>query len=579
MRKLYFIILFVAFTFNVRAINLCSHSIALYPDKETSISADQAMEFEYSFIEGIKFKLLGNYKMAIKWFNRCLEIDKSSAVVRYEIANIYISNKDFDTAMHLLRDAVHYNSNNIWYKLQLANVYKHKAMISQACDIYDDLYISNPDKLDFLYYQAGLYVSIESWKNALKIYKRIENIIGITEQVSIEKYKIYTKQNKHKQAEKEIALLIDKYPKNAQYIALLAEIYINNDKSRKALSLFEKMLKVDPDNGYACFFIADYYKEVKDFSNYKKYLHNAIVKKNVELDFKVQYLIKLFVSYKEIGIDKSLIVSILNELLRSYPNEIAVLSLQADIYKAEGDYSSARSILLRIISINKHNYNHWESLILIDNQLQDFANMRVDSKNAIKYFPEEPLPYILNGISYLVSEDYSNALDVLSLGVKLVGDNNILLSQFYSYQAECLYNLKRIDEAFILYDKVIQIDPSNVVVLNNYSYYLSIANKDLDKAENMIVKCIEIEVDNPTYLDTYAWVLYMREKYKEALFYIERVMELTRDKTSVLMEHYGDILYMNNKVNEAVEAWKEALNYGKGSILLERKIKDKKLIK
>ncbi|GAO31297.1 hypothetical protein [Geofilum rubicundum] len=61
--------------------------------------------------------------------------------------------------------------------------------------------------------------------------------------------------------------------------------------------------------------------------------------------------------------------------------------------------------------------------------------------------------------------------------------------------------------------------------MNNYAYYLSEMEIQLDKAEEMISNVIQLEPSNATYLDTYAWVLFKRGKYMEALFIIEQAME------------------------------------------------------
>ena len=54
-------------------------------------------------------------------------------------------------------------------------------------------------------------------------------------------------------------------------------------------------------------------------------------------------------------------------------------------------------------------------------------------------------------------------------------------------------------------------------MLNNYAYFLSEENKDLDKAHKMAKKVFEKFPQMPTYVDTYAWVLFIKKDYKEAL--------------------------------------------------------------
>jgi tetratricopeptide (TPR) repeat protein len=578
MRKITLIFFLVITSFCVKAIPTLGLDYSFRSQKEKVLSEEKSLEFNYSFMEGIRAKILGDYKLALKWFNNCLSIDKTSAAVRYELANIYVINKDYTTAMHLLRDALKFNDTNIWYKLLLANVYKQKAMIKQACDLYDNLYEDNTERIDFLMVQAGLYFSIEDWKSSISVYNKIEKIQGISEYISIEKCKIYQSLGKFKLAEKQMSRLIKAFPDKSQYLALLSEIYATNNRDNKVLAVFDKMISLNKDNGFVYFYITEYYKSKLDIVNFKKYLSLAISKDDVETAYKVQYIIQLFTNKDSLNIGKEYLKTLVNDILLKHPSDLSILSLKADILKADGNIVAARDIVKKLVDIDKHNYATWEGLLLLDNQLSDYPSMKLHSDEAIKYFPDEALPYILNGISRMMEDNFEQALIVFSKGEKLVNNNDALLSQFYAYQAECLYNTNHIEESFAFYDKVLKIDPSNVNVLNNYSYYLSLANKDLDKAENMISKCITIEGNNPTYMDTYAWVLFKRKRYSEALFFITRVIELDKSKSSVLMEHYGDILFMNKKEGRALEAWKKAVEYGKGSEFLERKIKEKKII-
>lgn len=64
------------------------------------------------------------------------------------------------------------------------------------------------------------------------------------------------------------------------------------------------------------------------------------------------------------------------------------------------------------------------------------------------------------------------------------------------------------------------------MVLNNYAYYLSLKKKDLQRAEAMSRLSNELEPDNSTYLDTYAWVLFQQKRYDEAKQYMDKVVEL-----------------------------------------------------
>ena len=64
--------------------------------------------------------------------------------------------------------------------------------------------------------------------------------------------------------------------------------------------------------------------------------------------------------------------------------------------------------------------------------------------------------------------------------------------------------------------RLLTLSPDDPLLLNNYAYFLAEGGSDLKKALRMAEKVMELDGDNPTYIDTYAWVLYKLGKYREA---------------------------------------------------------------
>lgn len=115
-------------------------------------------------------------------------------------------------------------------------------------------------------------------------------------------------------------------------------------------------------------------------------------------------------------------------------------------------------------------------------------------------------------------------------------------------------------------------------MLNNYAYYLSVRSKDLDKALKMSERSNTLAPGNPTFLDTWAWILYQKGQYEEALKKIEQVMYLGGDKIGEVVEHYGDILYKNNRKEDALEQWQNAKKLGDTSNTIDQKIREGKIV-
>ena len=237
-------------------------------DKKQSkieLTEQKRLEFDYAFHEGEKALVLGEFEKAISWFATCLKLDKTTAVVRYELANIYISKENFNSALELARGAVALQPKNMWYQIQLAGIFKAKGMIDQACRVYEKLAIQFPKRNDFLHIQAELFVSVEKFEEALEVYQRIEKKLGVTEQVSINKHALYLRLNKRKNAYGELNKLVKKFPFKIENYGLLADMYLQDGDKEKALVQYKKIVEISPENGLVHFYLAEYYRKEKQY--------------------------------------------------------------------------------------------------------------------------------------------------------------------------------------------------------------------------------------------------------------------------------------------------------------------------
>ena len=155
-------------------------------------------------------------------------------------------------------------------------------------------------------------------------------------------------------------------------------------------------------------------------------------------------------------------------------------------------------------------------------------------------------------------------------------------SDFYAQIADIYFKTEKKDSAFANYENSLAANPKNIMVMNNYAYYLSLEKAELKKAERMSAKTVELEPKNSTYLDTYAWILYQEGNYSLAKFYIERAIDnLTKDvDPGVVLEHYGDILWMSGRDDKkddakALDMWQRSYDSGNKTEELKQKIKNK----
>ena len=537
------------------------------------LTEEQQRKFDYFFFEGITEKMKGNIQKSLMYYNECLKIDPTSAATMYEMANIYYNVKDIVKAQGLLERAVVINTKNIWYKLLLAQVYQQNRLTDSAIKIYKQLVNEYPDKEEYLYGLAQLYQQNKNYEKALESYVKLENKIGLNEVITLEKEKIYLDMDKKKSALSELEKLVKKYPTESRYYGFIADYYLLLKDYDNALKYYNKVLEIDQENGIAYFSIANLDIIKKDTTGFVKNFRKGLLSKGVPFQVKLQKILPLIVDRKDGFITDVQIVNFFKILTDNYPFESNGFIYYANYLKSINEKEKALDNFKKASEIDPNNDLVLQEILFLEYDLQQLENIKKDGELAVEKFPENPIFYLLTGSAFMQSKEYDKALDYLKKGIEFVQNNPKLKSQFLASIGDCYYGKKESKTAFQYYDEALNLDELNLIVLNNYSYYLSIEGKNLSKAEKMISKCVELEPGNSTYLDTYAWVMFKMKRYFEAKYLIERAIDNGGDKSDVIVEHYGDILYMNGDKDEAIKQWKKALEIGKGSGKLEEKIK------
>ncbi|HEY5509706.1 MAG TPA: tetratricopeptide repeat protein [Prolixibacteraceae bacterium] len=550
--------------------------IKAVPEEESKglslLSDDQKQQFQYLFIEGIKQRTIGNVEEAIKIFSRCLEIDPSSSTSLYEIANIHLVRGDFQSAMLMLEKAVSMQPKNQYYQILLAKIYQQNKLYEKAAGTFAVLSELTPDNTDYPIFRAEMLNLAGKQVEALAFYNELEKKWGVIEPISLGKQAIYVKQGKKKEAYLEIQNLTAKFPTESKYFGLLADMFLADSVMDKSLENYNKVLQLKPDDGFVQFSLSNYYQVAKDYAKSYEHLKSGFENSTLEIETKVQmYMLHLQSEEQKLTDDQRL--ELINILIDKHVDDERPRALLAEYFLGKKLTQEAREQLRLVVEINKGNYAYWERLLYIDNDLLDWKSLSYDSKRAIKYFPEQPVLYILDAVAMIQQGNYIDVFAVLDSAETYSTNKTQLLSQVYTYRAEAYYKLKDYEKAFSWFDKVVEIDPQNYLALNNYAYYLSLKSLKLDVAERLSNLVIKNNPDNATYLDTYAWVLFKKKDYQLAKFYMESALSSSSEENPVLVEHYGDILFFLNQKDKAVQQWEKSLKMGNKSKILPLKIK------
>ena len=540
------------------------------------LSDGDRKKFDHNFFEALKQKHLENYEDALVLFEKCIKIDPNAAAPLYEAAKIYKNLTQGNLALEYSLKAYKLNEANETYAYLCARLLSKQKKYQQAKDIYKSLTKINKKSEIYFYELADIYILSNDFKGAIKTYNELESIIGINKILSLQKHKIYMQILDVENGNNELLRLIEEFPGDTDVLEILAEGYLLNNEKEKAFEIFKNISNLDKDNGRVHLMLYDHYKSIGENEKAFEELARAFESSSLSIDGKIPVLVS-YLNLLQDSSYKAQAFSLCRKIVKAHPLDPKSYAVFGDLLYEDRQLDSAEVYYNEVLKIDKSKPQIWTQLIFVNAERNEYDKVLNITEEALLYFPTNAVFYYFNGISLLRKKEYTASINIFNQGIEYVFDNNILLNEFYNSLAECYNETKEYKSSDSLFELSLKINPSNPTVLNNYSYYLSLRGVNLEKAKEMSFNSNLLEPNNGTFQDTYAWILYKLQQYDEALSWIVRAVENGSRQSPVVLEHYGDILYRLNRKNEAFEKWEQAKAFGKGSELLEKKIREKKL--
>ena len=529
-------------------------------EERDTLSYEQRRKYNYFFLEAVRLKQKGEYDAAFELYKHCLDIYPGSAPALYEISQFYMVLGQEQKGEEALKKAVRSDESNFWYKQTLAAYYQRKRDWAKAIAVYDDMAHQFPSRLEPLMALVDLYNQTKSYAQVVSVLNRLEELDGKSEQISMEKFRMYLLMDNQEQAFNEIESLSKEYPYDLRYQTILGDVYLNNDKPEEAYAVYQRILKEEPGYAPALLSMASYYKQLGKDSLYRQQLDTILLNEDVESNTKMEIMRQLILQSEQTTKDSTQIVSLFKEILdRPQQNaDLAMLCAQYMITKHMEKESVP--VLNQVLSLDPENKPARLQLLsyaIRDNNLDEVIRVATP---ALEYNPDAMEFYYYLGLAHYQKEETDKAMEIFQQGLKQVNEKSDkgIVSDFYAILGDLYHSKEMKAEAYAAYDSSLVYNPNNIGTLNNYAYYLSVERTNLDKAEEMSYKTVKAEPENATYLDTYAWILFEKKRYTEARIYIEQAMKNGGDSSQVIVEHCGDIYYMSGEKEKALEYWKKA---------------------
>ena len=561
----------------VLTIVLLGGSLGLHAEDNDSLQS-----YNYFFLEGVRQQEMGNLTAAFDLLRHARDLNPNAPEVYYLLAPYYVDLKDETRSRAYYERAATLDPENSSYIEKLGQLYVSQKDYPNAINAYEKLYALNKARVDVLQILYQLYGSQNEFQQMINVLNRIEVLEGSSEQISLSKMQIYEQMGEKRKEYDELKSLVDSHPLDLNYKVMFGNWLLQNGKKKEAVKLYRNVLKEEPTNALAKLSLLDYYRTIGDQATVDVITQELLQSPKTEKETKIALLRQVISSNQQANVSDSA------EVMKLFSQALSVPQTDADILMMKAAYMSLKKMPKAEINrvyeqaIDVEPDNSRARIALIQNiwDTGDYDKVIAICRPAQEYNPEEMVFYYFQGMAQYQKHENDAALQTFRKGVSQIkaDSNPDVVSDFYALMGEILHEKGRLAESFQAYDSCLQWKPDNIAAMNNYAYYLSEANKDLPKAEQLSYKTIKAEPNNSTFLDTYAWILFQQKRYEEAKIYIDQAIRSDSTLTGVVKEHAGDIYAMTGDIDKALEFWQQSLKGGNQSAVLKKKIQLKKYV-
>ena len=518
--------------------------------------------FDSLYIEGLCYKSADSTDLALERFLECEKLDAKNAALSFELSKTYAAKKDSTKALSYLKKAYSLDKENYFYAIALAEFYDESKDYASAIKIYEKIYKRFPKKKNVLFLLARGYALNGEISKSIKVLDKLENRVGENKMISVEKSRLYIYDNKHKKAIKEIDALIKKYPIDADLYVLRGDIKKEIGEKEEAIKDYNKALQLDSNCAGAQVSLCAYYSEIVDMVNLEYYLQKILANENIDIQNKKRYIEFALNFYQN---NPEQIDEVFSTVVKANPESTEALLMYANVLQQLNNLPKAVEVLHSAVLLNEKCLTCWQELISIRLSIaldDNILNEKEIISQAISNFPDDPyLLFVKSGL-LLGEGETMQAFQLLKKAAQKVNTKSKLAEQIH------------LREAMLFAREGIMLFPENLMLLNNYAYNVAVYweesqgkmqdeqrtefKKFLDEAEKISEATVKADAINPYYLDTYAYILFLQEKYTLAKFYAEQALNYDKESNAEVLEHYGDILNAIGEKELAIGYWKAA---------------------
>ncbi len=399
---------------------------------EAELSADSAM------IEATTQMLLGNHEEAIRRYSRLLRTNADYAPAHYELGRAYLAMGWLDSALVHTRQACRLNADNVWYQLLLTQVYGRRQDDKNMIATWEGIVKSHPDEVNYYYDLSNAYLTTGNVPGSIEVLDRVERRFGVTEEVSLQKHKLWMAIEKPDKARKELERLAEAMPNEVRYNAILAETYMGEKNYAKALTYYNRILAASPNDENIHIALASCHMAMGNTAQAYSHLRQGVLNRGLDGEHRLRYIVEFMRDQRFFAAYGQACFRLADTIAAQCGNEGGHHFVYGQMLAAQERYAEAARQFEAHLEQDKSQYASWEALLVCESMMEGGSPRLMEhALNASELFPLHLRPYMILAEGYLEQGDCKQATQYIGRALMVSPTDQTVIELNHKIKQKC----------------------------------------------------------------------------------------------------------------------------------------------
>ncbi len=519
-------------------------------------------EFHAAYYKAQLAKIKGDRGGARESLLACLDANPDAAVVHFELARIERMDGQWDAAMIAADRAVSLDPENPWYRREFAEIALEMGRNEDADMALEWLLRNKPEDDVAAMMLLDLRSAEGRFQDAAEVVDILEKEWGPDPEWHFERHRLNIAAGNIEGALENLGDVERDFPEVVEAPLQHARILSSMGRVEEAEVVLRTALERS-GNGRLHLEWAHLLTARGETDAARTHVRQAFASDDVPLSEKLE-IAWAYIELAEIQEDlRPEAQQLIDALIEGYPAEAGPYELLAAQRDIAGDAEGALDALVEALDRDANSADRWLEACQLATASGQWSRLESMASSAGDLFPNLPVFPYFRGMAFMELGDDRSAERQLMVARNLIVDRPDFESDVLAMLAQLAHDRGDHAASDDWFELALEANPQNILVLNNYAYYLSLRGAKLERAVEMAARVVALSPGDANFEDTYAWALHCNGDHEEALTWIELALVHEGERPSAtVLDHAGDVLKALGRMDEAREKWQAAIDAG-----------------